>query len=34
MGGVDQHASKPIDWNSPRGDLIKRVYWHCATIET
>ena len=24
----------PIDSNSPRGDLIKRAYWHCAIIET
>jgi hypothetical protein len=24
----------PIDSNSPRGDLIKRVYWHCVIMET
>ncbi|KAL3423713.1 hypothetical protein PVAG01_05460 [Phlyctema vagabunda] len=24
----------PIDWNSLRGDLIKRAYWHCAIMET
>ncbi|KAN0103432.1 hypothetical protein V8E51_011745 [Hyaloscypha variabilis] len=24
----------PIDSNSPRGDLIKRAYWHCAIMET
>ena len=24
----------PVDWNSPRGDLIKRAYWHCANMET
>jgi len=24
----------PIDWSSPRGDLTKRVYWHCAIMET
>lgn len=23
-----------IDWNSPKGDLVKRVYWHCAIMET
>jgi hypothetical protein len=23
----------PVDWNSPRGDLIKRAYWHCAIME-
>ncbi|KAN0122596.1 hypothetical protein V8E51_000922 [Hyaloscypha variabilis] len=22
-----------IDWNSPRGDLIKRAYWHCFLME-
>lgn len=26
--------SNPIAWNSPRGDLIKRIYWHCAIMET
>ncbi|KAG0650909.1 hypothetical protein D0Z07_2544 [Hyphodiscus hymeniophilus] len=25
---------KPINWNDPRGDLIKRAYWHCAIMET
>lgn len=24
----------PIDWDSQRGDLIKRAYWHCAIMET
>jgi hypothetical protein len=24
----------PIDLNSPRGDLIKRAYWHCVIMET
>ncbi|RDW84967.1 hypothetical protein BP6252_02557 [Coleophoma cylindrospora] len=24
----------PIDWKSPRGDLIKRAYWHCVIMET
>jgi hypothetical protein len=24
---------RSIDWNSPRGDLIKRTYWHCAIME-
>ncbi|KAE8440805.1 hypothetical protein EG329_006561 [Mollisiaceae sp. DMI_Dod_QoI] len=23
-----------IDWNSPRGDIIKRAYWHCVVMET
>ncbi|KAF8863357.1 hypothetical protein BDZ45DRAFT_583966 [Acephala macrosclerotiorum] len=23
-----------IDWNSPRGDIIKRAYWHCVIMET
>ncbi|KAB8302428.1 hypothetical protein EYC80_005842 [Monilinia laxa] len=27
-------TSDNIDWESPRGDLIKRAYWHCATMET
>ena len=26
--------SKPIDWDSARGDLIRRAYWHCAITET
>lgn len=26
-------SSPSIDWNSPRGDLIKRAYWHCFLIE-
>ena len=26
--------SKPIDWKSARGDVIKRVYWHCVIMET
>jgi hypothetical protein len=24
----------PPDWNSPRGDLIKRAYWHCVIMES
>ncbi|CZR50703.1 related to acetate regulatory DNA binding protein FacB [Phialocephala subalpina] len=24
----------PVDWNSPRGDIIKRAYWHCVIMET
>ncbi|KIN04082.1 hypothetical protein OIDMADRAFT_118497, partial [Oidiodendron maius Zn] len=24
---------KPIDWDSQRGDLIKRAYWHCVIVE-
>ncbi|APA06756.1 hypothetical protein sscle_02g015260 [Sclerotinia sclerotiorum 1980 UF-70] len=27
-------TSNSIDWKSPKGDLIKRAYWHCATMET
>ncbi|ESZ98939.1 hypothetical protein SBOR_0695 [Sclerotinia borealis F-4128] len=27
-------TSGSIDWKSTRGDLIKRAYWHCATMET
>jgi hypothetical protein len=27
-------SSKPINWDEPRGDLIKRAYWHCTIIET
>ncbi|QSZ30273.1 hypothetical protein DSL72_004795 [Monilinia vaccinii-corymbosi] len=27
-------TSSNIDWNSPRGDLVKRAFWHCATMET
>ncbi|TVY40986.1 hypothetical protein LOCC1_G003568 [Lachnellula occidentalis] len=23
-----------IDWDSPKGDLIKRAYWHCVLMET
>ncbi|KAG9237094.1 hypothetical protein BJ875DRAFT_178961 [Amylocarpus encephaloides] len=23
-----------IDWESPRGDLTKRAYWHCVLMET
>ncbi|KAH8754273.1 hypothetical protein BGZ57DRAFT_945050 [Hyaloscypha finlandica] len=26
-------AASSIDWNSPRGDLIKRAYWHCFLME-
>ena len=26
-------TSSPINWNSPRGDLIKRAYWHCFLME-
>lgn len=24
----------PINWDSDRGDMIKRAYWHCAIMET
>ncbi|TVY19268.1 hypothetical protein LARI1_G002375 [Lachnellula arida] len=27
-------CSNLIDWSSPKGDLIKRAYWHCALMET
>ncbi|THV56024.1 hypothetical protein BGAL_0001g00860 [Botrytis galanthina] len=27
-------AADSFDWKSLRGDLIKRAYWHCATMET
>ncbi|ATZ46138.1 hypothetical protein BCIN_01g07910 [Botrytis cinerea B05.10] len=27
-------TSDSFDWKSPKGDLIKRAYWHCATMET
>ncbi|KAH8602747.1 hypothetical protein B0O99DRAFT_498383 [Bisporella sp. PMI_857] len=27
-------AANPIEWNSQRGDLIKRSFWHCAIMET
>jgi hypothetical protein len=26
-------TSSSIDWNSTRGDLIKRAYWHCFLME-
>jgi hypothetical protein len=26
-------TSLSIDWNSSRGDLIKRAYWHCFLME-
>ncbi|KUJ22379.1 uncharacterized protein LY89DRAFT_575731 [Mollisia scopiformis] len=27
-------AGNPIDWSTPRGDIIKRAYWHCVIMET
>lgn len=27
-------SSNTIDWDSPKGDLIKRAYWHCVLMET
>ncbi|KAH8676761.1 hypothetical protein BGZ60DRAFT_468641 [Tricladium varicosporioides] len=27
-------AANTIDWDSPKGDLIKRAYWHCVNMET
>jgi hypothetical protein len=27
-------SSKSIDWNSAKGDLINRAYWHCVIMET
>lgn len=27
-------SSNPIDWSTPRGDIIKRAYWHCVIMET
>ena len=30
----DESSSNPPDWNSPRGDLIKRAYWHCVIMES
>ncbi|KAH8815239.1 hypothetical protein F5884DRAFT_169964 [Xylogone sp. PMI_703] len=27
-------TSSSIDWDTPRGDVIRRAYWHCAIMET
>ncbi|RFU25649.1 hypothetical protein B7463_g10677, partial [Scytalidium lignicola] len=27
-------TSSPVDWYTPRGDIIKRAFWHCAIMET
>ncbi|KAK6615637.1 hypothetical protein H4I95_00789 [Botrytis cinerea] len=32
--GYLNHQEDSFDWKSPKGDLIKRAYWHCATMET
>jgi len=30
----NRYVSNLIDWDSQRGDLIKRAYWHCVIMET
>ncbi|TAQ89561.1 hypothetical protein B7494_g2138 [Chlorociboria aeruginascens] len=37
LGFITNHVlvtCNPIDWNSPRGDLVKRAFWHCVLMET
>lgn len=31
---TDFNSSNSIDWRTPRGDLVKRAYWHCVIMET
>lgn len=31
---IDRRSSKPMDWSSSYGDLVRRAYWHCAILET